>query len=86
MCVFFISPVCTCCRRERLLDKTGKPWRPFAEKSTLLYMWLIMKYTQPGDMVADLFGGTCNSAIAAHACKRPYVVGAFCVCLRVLSS
>ena len=39
----------------------------------LLYQQLITKYTRPHDTVADLFGGTFASAIAAHSLDRRFL-------------
>jgi len=60
-------------KSARLRDCNDKTWRPFAEKSMLLYQQLITKYTRPHDTVADLFGGTFASAIAAHSLDRRFV-------------
>lgn len=60
-------------RSARLRNSDDKPWRPQAEKSVLLYQQLITKFSDTGDTVADLFGGTFSSAIAAHSLGRRFL-------------
>jgi DNA modification methylase len=59
-------------RGKRLLNDEGKPIRQ-EEKSVGLYRLLLHRYTEEGDYVMDLYGGTFASGVACGLEGRGYV-------------